>query len=120
MTNPTPIDHDGHDELHHGLRAIRSNLALKERIEALSDQLSRDWEDHRKAVLNGCSTGLSPIAQLKMEAMASIAALSSFHCAVAHDLIDHGDHQAAHAWTLDEGAFNVAFDILSNIDVEEC
>ena len=120
MTNPTPIDHDGDDELHHGLRAIRSNLALKERIKALSDQLSRDWDDHRKAVLNGCSTGVSPIAQLKMEAMASIATLSDFHCAVAHGLIDHGDHQAAHAFALDEGAFNVAFDILSNIDVEEC
>jgi hypothetical protein len=119
MSNPTPIDHDGHDELHHGLRAARAGLALQERIAVLQSQLSKDWEAHRQAVQANQATGLSPVGQLKLEALASIAALSNFHCAAAHDLIHAGDHEAAHCWTLDEGALNVAFDVLSGVDLSD-
>jgi hypothetical protein len=120
MTTPEPIDSsDDQDELLHGLHEVRVNLALNERMGQIAEQLSDDWEAWRTAKIDGKATGLSPVAQLKLEALASIAALSDFHCSVAHQLIDAGMHDAAHGWTLDEGALNVAFDVLNGVNTRD-
>jgi hypothetical protein len=107
------------DELIHSLRIAQANLALREHINELEETFKADWEAFRKERLNGDATGLSPVSKLKLEAQARLALLGRFHCAMAHELIDAGDHAAAHSWALDEGLLNSSFLLLEQVDTSE-
>jgi len=120
MASPNPIDNaEGDDKELDGLREARVTMALKARTQRISSQLADEWDEWRAAVEDGRAAGLSPVATLKLEALACIAALSDFHCSMAHQLIDAQMHEAAHGWALDEGALNVAFDVLSGVNTRD-
>lgn len=120
MTNSNSMEHPAdEDELIHSLRIAQANLALREQISDLNATFQEEWEAFRKQRLNGDATGLSPVSRLKLEAQARLALLSRFHCAMAHELIDAGEHEAAHSWALDEGLLNSSFLLLEQVDTSE-
>lgn len=107
------------EELQESLVHARHGLALNERSRAVKQQLCEDWERYRIQAAEGSETGASPVSLLKLEAMASIAALADFHCVMSHQLIDAEMHEEAHGWAIDEGYFNAAFTILAHVNTED-
>lgn len=111
MNQDLPSDED----LHESLVQARHGLALNERARTLQRQLMRDWETYRQRTAD---IGASPISLLKLEALASIAALTDFHCFMAHKCTEEGMHEGAHQWSVDEGFLASAFTVLSQVDTE--
>ncbi|MCE2836874.1 MAG: hypothetical protein LW834_07915 [Cyanobium sp. 49614_E6] len=118
MANSNPDLNPSHEDLHLHFAEARHQLAVTERSDALTEQLSADWEAYRQRLLNGQETGASPISLLKIEAMASLRALAGFHCYMAHELIDGGMHDEAHHWAIDEGYLSSAYALLVQVDME--
>ncbi len=118
-SNPEP-DYDplSDDELHESLVQARHGLALNERSIEVMHKLQHDWTAYRKQCSAGIATGASPVSLLKLEALASIAALSDFHCHMAHCLMEDGSAEEAHGWSVEEGYLNAAFTLLAQIDTE--
>lgn len=114
----TPLLQPDDDELNAQLRSARDELAIRSRTRTLCLQLQQDWEIYRKARLDDADTGSSPVNTLKLEAMAIISALADFHCCAAHGLMEQGEDETAHNWTLDEGMLRAAYIQLAHIDTE--
>ena len=114
MNQDLPSDED----LQESLVQARHGLALNERARTLQRQLVLDWGTYRQQTEGGADTGASPVSLLKLEALASIAALTDFHCFMAHKCTEQGMHEQAHHWSVDEGFLASAFTVLSQVDTE--
>jgi hypothetical protein len=93
-------------------------MAVTERTKALSKKLHGDWDAYTKEVMGDKPTGACPLSALKIEALASIAALAEFHCNLSRRAGDLGDGNIAHAWAVDEGFLQSAFTLLTMVDTE--
>ena len=106
------------EDLQESLTSARHGLALNERARTLQKKLVLDWETYRQRIADGSDVGTSPVSLLKLEALASIAALTDFHCFMADKFAEAGMDEQAHGWAVDEGFLASAFCVLSQVDTE--
>jgi hypothetical protein len=106
------------ESFHSSIAAARHQLAINERTRTLTRQLAKDWSSYTKARRDDEPTGASPLSTLKVEALASVAALADFHCSMSHQSVANDMEDVGHGWAVDEGFLQAAFTLIFNVDTE--
>lgn len=103
---------------HTTLRNARLDFILNEKINAHKTRLKQECESYGMALEEDKPRGVSPLLLLKIEALAAMATFADYHCMVAHRAIEADDHNAAHAWAVDEGRIHGAIEVIASVEVD--
>lgn len=102
---------------HKRLRDARISLSLEQQILETKERFKREATAYEQARKAGQPTGLSPLEQLKLQALAPLFVLAQYHCICSHIAAEQGDVGASHVWALDEGRLQLLVGTLIEIDV---